>query len=296
MPDWSQGAQGAAGGAMAGAGIAGPWGAAAGGAIGGLMGLLGGNPQAERAAEYEKMLKQLAAGYGAREAPQMGPAAQAGNSTLMSNRAGLVAQLEAQARGEGPSAAQGQMREAMDRAAAGQASAAAGAGGRGVNAGAALRGATNNTAAIQSQGARDTSILRAQEQIAATQQLGGVIGQGIGQDNQLAMGNAGMQNDVGMANLQAAMQTLGLNQQGELQALIAAMSGGGAGMGGPMGTSIMAGGASMLPAMLQMNQQRKMAQAGAPGTATPAPATPTGTPSPTSYGNGAIGSGRYGWT
>ncbi len=256
MPNWGQGAQGAAGGAMSGAAAgsaAGPWGAAVGGAAGGLIGgvagLFGGNPQEE----MRKKLLALSQGFGRMQAPQMGAAAQSAQSGLAGNRAGLIAQLEAQAAGNGPSAAQGQMREAMDRASASQASAAAGAGGRGVNAGAALRSATNNTAAVQAQGARDSSILRAQEQIAATQNLSGVIGQGMQTDNQLGMFNAGQQNDVGMANLSAQLQAMGITSQAQLQALIAAMGG----APGGTGTAIMAGGAQATPGLLEWATKQK---------------------------------------
>jgi hypothetical protein len=240
---WEQGFQGAAGGAMAGGAVGGPIGAAVGAGLGGLAGYFGGDPKSQ----YQKQLQQLAQKYGRMQAPQAGPASQAGMSGFRQNQAGLVSQLEAMGRGEGPSAAQIQMREAMDRAAGAQASAAAGAGGRGVNAGAALRGAMNNTAAIQAQGARDTATLRAQEQFNALQQLGQVVGQGRGQDEQLGMFNAGQQNDMTRANLQAAMQTLGISTEAELKALMAAM-----GMAGPgLGTQILAGGASAFPMLLK---------------------------------------------
>jgi hypothetical protein len=239
----NQGLQGAAGGAMLGGSIGGPWGAAIGGGLGLLGGLAGGDPNEE----YRRQLEALGSKYGRMKAPQAGPAQTAGMSGFRQNQAGLISQLEAMGRGEGPSAAQIQMREAMDRAAGAQASAAAGAGGRGVNAGAALRGAMNNTAAVQAQGARDTATLRAQEQFNALQQLGQVIGQGRGQDEQLGMFNAGQQNDMAQANLMAAMQTLGIQTEAELKAVLGAMGGAGAGLG----SSIMAGGASALPFMLQ---------------------------------------------
>lgn len=256
MPDWGQVGQGAAGGAMAGAAF-GPWGAAIGGVGGGLLGLLGGDDGKDK---YQSQLEELAAGYGNRKAPQLGAASQAGYSDFRKNQAGLIAQLEAMARGEGPSAATMQMREAMDRAAGAQASAAAGAGGRGVNAGAALRNATNNTAAIQSQGARDTGLMRVQEQLGATQQLGQNIGAGRGADEGINVFNAGAQNDAANTNLQAQLHMLGLNQSGQMAALMAAM-----GMAGPgLGTQILAGGATAAPGLMQMQQQQHAAQQGLP--------------------------------
>lgn len=243
MGDWGQGFQGAAGGAAAGAAF-GPIGAGIGGLAGGLAGFFGGGGADE---EYKDLLKQMSEGYGKRTAPK-GTAQTAGRSGLEQNRAGLIAQLEAMARGQGPSAAQIQMREAMDRAAGAQASAAAGAGGRGINQGAALRQAANNTAAVQAQGARDTATLRAQEQMNAVGQLGGVIGQGINADNSLNTWNAGAQNQMTAANMQAQLQQLGLNDEAQLKALMAAI-----GVTSPgVGTSIMAGGATAAPGLMQM--------------------------------------------
>ncbi len=243
--DWGQAGQGAAGGAMAGS-IFGVPGAAVGGALGGLWGGLSGNPQDE----YKKQLDRLAAGYANRQAPQAGAAQQGSYSGFRQNQAGLISQLEALARGEGPSAAGIQMREAMDRAAGAQASGMAGAGGRGVNAGAALRNASNNTAAITAQGARDTSTLRAQEQFNALGQLGQTVNQGRGADENMNQFNANAQNQMAMANLQAQLQTLGLNDEAQLKALMAAM-----GTQGPgIGTQILAGGASAMPSILQYRQ------------------------------------------
>ena len=240
-PNYGQGLQGAAGGAMAGS-LFGPGGMAIGGLLGGLGGLFGGGG----ASDYQDQLKQLANQYGSRKAPGA-ETAQAGDSAFRQNQAGLIAQLEAMGRGEGPSAASKLMQQAMDRAAAGQASAAAGAGGRGVNAGAALRNAANNTAATQMQGARDTATLRAQEQLGALGQLGGVVQGARGQDLGLNTFNAGQQNQMNLANLQAIMQQQQLNQSGQLQALGMGMQGAGPGLG----ASLLAGGGSMMPGILQ---------------------------------------------
>jgi len=246
--DWNQAGQGAAGGAMIG-GALGPGGAVVGGALGGLVGGAMGNPSDQ----YRKQLDALSRGFGNRTAPQMGYTNQASYSQFRTNQAGLISQLEAMARGEGPSAAALQMRDAMDRAAATQASAAAGAGGRGVNAGAAFRQSANNTAAIQQQGARDTATLRAQEQLNAIQQLGGVINQGRSADEGMNQFNAGQLNDTSRFNIQAQLQQLGLNDNAQLQALMAALGA----APKPMGTSILAGGASALPSILQYRMAQK---------------------------------------
>lgn len=250
--DWKQGAEGAAGGAMAGSAF-GPVGTAVGGVLGGALGYFGGSGKSG----YENQLKQLASGYANRQAPQAGMAQQGAYSGFRQNQAGLVSQLEAMARGQGPSAAAIQMRDAMDRAAGAQSSAVAGAGGRGVNAGAAYRNASNNTAAIQAQGSRDMATLRAQEQMNAMGQLGGVINQGRASDESMNQFNANSQNQVALANLQAKLQTLGLNDEAQLRALMGAMGAAGPGMG----TQILAGGASALPSILQYRQgQNQMAQ------------------------------------
>lgn len=255
--NWGQAGQGAVGGAMAGAsigsvipGVGTAIGGAAGGLIGGAMGLF--SPKND----YEERLRKLAAGYGNRQAPQTGPAAQGGYSDFRRNQAGLIAQLEAMARGEGPSAAAIQMREAMDRAAGAQASAAAGAGGRGVNAGAALRNAMNNTAAIQQQGARDTATLRAQEQFNATGMLGQAVAQGRAADESMNQFNAGAQNDVARANLEAKLRAMGINTDAELQATLSAMGAHGPGIG----TQLLGAGASAVPGALAYHQGQQTRQ------------------------------------
>lgn len=230
--DWGQGAEGAAGGAMAGS-MFGPVGTGVGAVAGGLMGLLGNSG----ASQYQSQYQDLANQYGKRQA-QQGTAVQSGTA-----QAGLVAQLQAMAAGSGPSAAALQMKQAMDQAAGAQASAAAGAGGRGVNAGAALRNASNNTAAIQSNIANQTGQMRVGEQLGAINQLVGVRGQDL-QNNQF---NAGQTNNMTQANMQAYLNMMQLNQQGQLQAL-----GGAAGAAGPgTGAALMAGGGQAMPSILQ---------------------------------------------
>jgi hypothetical protein len=247
--NYSGGLKGAAGGAAAGAAL-GPWGAAAGGVIGGAMGLFsgGGNDEAQRG--IQEKLQALADSYKGRTAPQLGPAAQGGYSDYRANQAGLISQLQGMAAGTGPSAAAIQMRDAMDRAIAAQTGSAAGAGGRGVNQGAAYLNAANNGAAIEAQGARDTATMRAQEQLNAVGQLGQNLNAGRQADEQMNQFNAGAQNQMNMANLQAQLQQLGLNDEGQLRALLGSM---GANVGPGLGTQILAGGANALPAILQRN-------------------------------------------
>lgn len=241
---FTQGFQGAAGGAMAGGSMGGPAGAAIGGGIGLLAGLFGN----QGAGAYQDQLKQLAAQYGSRQAPGMAATAQAGDSQFRADQAFLVSQLQSMAAGSGPSAAALQMRQAMDRAAAAQASAVAGAGGRGVNQGAAQRNASNNTAALQQGIAGQTAMARVQEQLGAIQNLGGVLQGARGQDIGLSQFNAAQQNAMAQFGAQLQMQQEQLNQSGQLQALLAAMGAAGPGLG----SQIMAGGAQMMPGAMQM--------------------------------------------
>lgn len=257
---FSQVGQGAAGGAMAGAAF-GPWGAAIGGVAGGALAYFGNDGEGD----YQDQLKKLANSYQGRQGPLAGPANTAQYSGFRQNQAALISQLEAMSRGEGPSAAAVQMRDAMDRAAGAQASGAAGAGGRGVNAGAAMRQSMNNTAAVQSQGARDTATLRSQEQMNATQMLGQNIQAGRGADEGVNEFNATAQNQQDLANLSAKMQMMGLNDQSQLQALMLAMKSAGPGTG----TQVLAGGAMMSPLAVQWMkaQQGGKGAASSPGQA-----------------------------
>lgn len=254
MVDFGNGAKGAAGGAMAGSAF-GPWGTAIGGAVGGALGLFGGDGGAGDQQRYKQQLAELSKTYANRQAPQLGAAGQAGPSNFRANQAGLISQLEAMARGEGPSAAAIQMREAMDRAAAAQTSAAATAGGRGVNQGAAYLNAANNGAAIMAQGARDTATLRAQEQANAVGQLGQTLGQARGQDDQMSQYNTSAQNQFSLANLQAKLQTMGLNDEAQIRALMGAL---GVPVQPSTGDQLLAGGANALPSILQRQSAQEL--------------------------------------
>lgn len=261
MVDFGQGAKGAAGGAAVGTTILPGWGTAIGAGLGGLAGLFGGGGNNSAQSDIQKKLMELSDSYKQRTVPTAGEVTRAGQSGYRSNQAALISQLEGMARGEGPSAAAIQMREAMDRAAAAQTGAAAGAGGRGVNQGAAYLNAANNGAAIMAQGARDTATLRSQEQLNAVGQLGQNLQSGINSDNQMSQFNAGAANQLNLANLQAQLQTMGLNDEGQLRALMGAL---GANVGPGTGTQIMAGGASAIPALTQMFQQQRNAGSSPP--------------------------------
>lgn len=281
MPNWGQGAQGAAGGAAVGTAILPGWGTAIGAGVGGAIGLFsgGGGPKYDEV--LRRRLLELEQEF-ANNPAQAGDAAQSENSQFRTNQATLIGNLERMGRGEGPSAATQMMREANDRAVAGQASAAAGAAGRGANAGAAYLNAANQSAGLTSQANRDAGIMRTNEQLGALNQLGVTIHGARGADEATSRFNAGQVNDTARANLQARIQQMQL----QLQAI--------SGAGGPlitsnspgMGTQTMAGGASALGGMMNargagMGQAPAGPTAGANPAAAPAPLPTTWNFNPT---------------
>ena len=264
MGQGSQAAQGAVGGALTGAtigSVGGPMGTAVGAGVGaiagGVAGWFGGGDEKD---EYQRKLEELAAHYANMSAPELGQAAQGVQSQLVSNRAALISQLEAQARGEGPSAAAQMMQRGADSAVRGMTAQASGAGGRGVNAGAAMREAQNAGVGMQMQNLQNTGIIRSQEQLNAQGQLGQNISQGISSDNQMSQFNAGQNNQFAMQQALLEMQQRGLASGTSMQSLQM-----GAGMAQPgMGTSLLAAGANSVPQLMQMytanQQQERMRQ------------------------------------
>lgn len=278
MPtDWGQGAQGAAGGALTGAAVGsyfGPYGTAVGaiggGLIGGAMGLWGDSGGPKYDEELRKRLLGLEQDYQTR-AWQEVSAAQANQSQFRTNQSSLITQLEAMGRGDGPSAATLQMREGLDRVAGAQSSMAGGAVGRGVNAGAALREASNNTAGAQSQIARDTGLARVQEQLGAINQLGLTIHGARTADETVNQFNAAQTNQVALANAQRQLQI----EQLKLNALAAA---GGTYHGTTTGTgsAVLAGGANTASGVMAARGAGQ--QAGAGGVPSAPAQAPAGNP------------------
>lgn len=232
---FGQALQGGVGGALAGGGAFGLPGALIGGGLGALGGLFGGDP----AAEYRKRLMQLEQEFAGRNAPQAGSAFQAQNSGFRQNQASLISQLEALARGQGPSLATELMKQNTNRLAGQQAALAQSTAGRGVGAGAAFRQASNATSAIGAQAAADTGAMRAQEQLGALNQLGLTLHGARSLDESNARFNAGANNQVMLANLDAQLRAQGMSDQLRLQILQSAMAGAGPGMG----SQLLAGGA-----------------------------------------------------
>lgn len=121
----------------------------------------------------------------------------------------LANALMAQSRGEGPSLAQMQLQRATDTNLANAlAMAASQRGSQSLGAG---RNAAMQRAAMQQQAAADSGMLRLQEQQAAQNMLGQVLSGARGQDIGLAQGQAGLDQQTNLANLQADMQQRGMN-------------------------------------------------------------------------------------
>lgn len=236
MGSWGEFLKGGAGGALAGSAF-GPWGTAIGGVAGGLLGLFGGGDPGQ---QYRDQLNAYAGMAGNRVAPQMGAAAQGGLSSFRGNQQGLVDTLEARSRGEGPSMAAAQLAAAQDRGNR-QAQAFA-AGNTGPNAALSQFQAQNMMGMNQAQSSQDAAQARIQEIYNAQNQLGLVLQGARGADEDMSRFNAGQMNQRDLANLEAKLRTMGLNDQAVLQAL--SQAGGLAGQP-TLGDQLLAGGAGM---------------------------------------------------
>lgn len=179
-----------------------------------------------------------------RAAPQAGAAALAQTSGFRSNQQELVSRLEALSKGQGPSLAAEQLRQATDRNMSQQASIAQT--GRG---NAALAGiqASNMSGALGAQAASDSAAARIQEQQMAFQLLGGAIGQGRGQDQEQSQFNALQTNFRDQFNVEAQLRARGMDDE-QIRAIMQmktqmALA---KGQKGSMGDQLMAGGAGLL--------------------------------------------------
>lgn len=211
--------KGAAGGAATGAtigSVGGPYGAVIGGAIGavggGLMGYFGSDDNDPEKKRMEDFRKQVAE----RGIPQVGPASLGQVSGYRANQQELVRRLEAMSRGEGPSLATEQLKQATDRNVAQQMSMAQS--GRG-NATLANIVASNNIGQLGQGAAQQAAIARIAEQQMAMQQLGGAVQQGRAADEDLSRFNAMQQNFADQANLEAKLRAMGLNDEAILRVM-----------------------------------------------------------------------------
>lgn len=216
--------QGATGGALGGSAL-GPVGAVGGGILGALGGYLGGGGDDDARRKY---LGQV----DSRTAPQSQYTTSA-YSGFRGNQADLIRQLEAQARGEGPSLSREMLNAGLDRSAKQQQSMVAG--GRGNP---ALMGmvAANNMGQASAQANQDAALARVQEQKAALEQLGLSLYGARGADEETNRFNAQQFNMNSANNADNRLRLMALNDQAH------------AGMAGntpSVGSQILAGGAGL---------------------------------------------------
>ena len=145
-----------------------------------------------------------------RAAPQAGPAANAQTSGFRSNQEDLINRLDALSRGQGPSLAAEQLRQATDRNMKQQSSIAQT--GRG-NAGLAGIQASNMSGQLGQQAASDSAVARIAEQQMALGQLGGAINQGRTSDQDLSQFNALQTNFRDQFNIEAQLRARGMDDE-----------------------------------------------------------------------------------
>lgn len=212
MADWQQGGKGAVGGALGGAqlgsmiapGLGTAIGGVAGGLLGGLGGLYGGG-ESENDQKNRQMLMDYYSNVMGRGTPQAGPAAQAGYSGFRQNQSDLISRLEALSKGQGPSLAAQQFNQATDRNMS-QQQALAGSGRGGPL---ASFNAANNMSMLGANAAQGSAQARIAEQQMALGMLGNQINAGRGADESTNQFNAGQQNDMARANLEARLRKMG---------------------------------------------------------------------------------------
>lgn len=191
--------QGVAGGALGGSTL-GPAGGIAGGILGGLGSWLGGSGDdgAREAYANEVKNRQAAQAQGYTGA----------YSDFRGNQANLIRQLEAQARGEGPSVSREMLNAGLDRANQQQQSMVAG--GRGNP---ALMGmvAANNMGQASAQANQAAALGRVQEQKNALDQLGMTLYGARGADENMNQFNAQQQQQNSQFNAGQRNQMTGMN-------------------------------------------------------------------------------------
>lgn len=234
--------KGAVGGALTGAaagsiipGVGTAIGAGAGALIGGIGGWFSGDNYDD---EYKKRLEEYYNSLANRGAPQAGPAAQGAYSGFRQNQSDLIRRLEAMSRGQGPSLAKQQFAAATDRNMASQQ--AYGATGRGGAMGAF--NAANNMGMLGAQAAQGSAMARTNEQMQALNQLGLSVYGARNADEQMNQFNAGQQNQTALANLDARLKAMGMNDVARLQVL---QQMGGQANQPTFGDQLLAGGAGM---------------------------------------------------
>lgn len=161
---------------------------------------------------------RMAGSFGGRQAPRA-QAFTAGNSQAAGQQGALSRMLMQQAQGRGPGQdlVRMQSQDMADRIAAQSAGQAA----RGNPAMAGLSGLNASMAGANAQSAvgGQAAMAGLQAQLGATSQLGQLLGQQRGQDQQLSMFNAGQQQQSSQFGADTALRQMGLNDASQLEAL-----------------------------------------------------------------------------
>lgn len=172
-------------------------------------------------------------------------AQQTGAVNGLGNQQNVYNQLQQVAQGQGPNPAQAELAQATGQNIASQAALAAGQRGAGANAGLIARQVGQQGGALQQQAAGQAATLQAQQSLGALNQLGGIAGQQVGQQqnalataNQAAQGlqgnvlqgisnqnnaNVQMQGNVNSANAGVAQQNA--KKQGDILSSLAGAAG-----------------------------------------------------------------------
>ncbi len=207
MPNWGNGARGAASGAALGS-VAGPYGAVVGGVVGGGLGLLSGNDQnaAQQTAgaiqnlpwdQNRAQIQGLLAGGSPWQSGSQVGANQYGGGINS-----LISQLQAQSQGRGPSVGQDAYRAASQDSMAQQAALSR------VGGAAGARQAGINQGRIQQGMAQGLSAARTQEQLGAMGQLGSVYNMASNQDFQRDALNAQLRAQAQQGNQSAYLNLI----------------------------------------------------------------------------------------
>lgn len=158
--------------------------------------------------ESQRRYGQAAQDAQGRQAAQM-QAARAGASEFRGGQADFMGELQRRAMGQGPSVAQLQLQQGLDQNIAAAKAMQAGSS----NPALAQRSAVNAMAQAQGAANQQMAQLRASEMMQAGNQYMGALGQARGQDQSLALANAGFQQGANQQNLGAQMQQQQMNDQ-----------------------------------------------------------------------------------
>ena len=240
---------GAGGGALGGSAF-GPAGAVVGGVLGGLGGIFGG----QGGDPYEKEKRAYLDQISGRTAPQLGPAYQSGYSDFRKNQQRLIAGLEDQAAGRGPSVSREMLNQATNRNIATQN--ALQAGGQGNQALAGMT-AANNIGRLQADASQSAALGKVQEQANAQNMLGQQIWSGRNSDEDTNRFNTSANNNRDEFNVNNQMLMGQMNDKARLGIMGMGYQGGPA----STGDSILSGGAAMR-AWYDAQQAQKQRQQG----------------------------------